>query len=63
MKLRSAWQSVRQVASDLFEDDPFQLAAALSYFTLLSLAPLVLIAVATSGLIFGREAVEGQVIE
>ena len=38
-----------------------ELAAALSYYTLLSLAPLVLITVSFAGLVFERAAVEGRV--
>jgi membrane protein len=37
-------------------------AAALSYYTLLSLAPLVLLAVAVAGLVFERPAVEGRIV-
>jgi len=36
------------------------LAAALAYYALFSLAPLVLIAAAVGGLVFGRQAAEGQ---
>jgi membrane protein len=39
-----------------------ELAAALSYYTLLSLAPLVLMAVAVAGLIFDRAYVEGKIV-
>jgi membrane protein len=39
-----------------------ELAAALSYYTLLSLAPLVLMTVSFAGLVFERAAVEGQVV-
>lgn len=41
----------------------FQLSAALSYYTLLSLAPIVLVTVAITGLVFGREAVQGRIVE
>jgi membrane protein len=44
-------------------DHPFQLAAALSYYTVLSLAPLALVSVAMAGLIFGRDAVEGHLVQ
>jgi membrane protein len=42
------------------EDKASALAAALAYYALFSLAPLVLIAVAVAGLIFGQQAAEGQ---
>jgi membrane protein len=38
-------------------------AAALSYFTVFSLAPLLLIVIAVAGLIFGRDAVAQQVVQ
>jgi membrane protein len=42
------------------EDKASALAAALAYYSLFSLAPLVLIAVAVAGLVFGEQAAEGQ---
>ena len=39
-----------------------ELAAALSYSTMLSLAPIVLVTVAVAGLVFGRAAVEGRIV-
>lgn len=37
--------------------------AALSYYTVLSLAPLLVIAVSIAGIVFGRQAVQGQIVE
>jgi membrane protein len=42
------------------EDKASALAAALAYYSLFSLAPLVLIAVAVAGLVFGHQAAQGQ---
>ena len=39
------------------------MGAALSYYSVFSIGPLILIAVAVAGLVFGREAVQGQVTE
>src|SRR5512139_1017438 len=45
------------------EKNPSRLAAALAYYTLFSLAPMLVIAIAVAGLIFGqREAVQDQVL-
>ncbi len=38
------------------------MGAALSYYTLFSLAPLLLIAIALAGLVFGEEAARGEVV-
>jgi membrane protein len=42
------------------EDKASALAAALAYYSLFSLAPLVLIAVAVAGFVFGQQAAQGQ---
>ena len=44
------------------EDEPFSLAAALSYYTLFSLAPLLVIAISVAGFAFERDAAQNQVV-
>jgi membrane protein len=44
------------------EDEASRLGAALSFYTMLSLAPLLVIVVAIAGFIFGREAAQGQLM-
>ena len=53
---------LRQLAREYWAHRPMELAAALSYYTLLSLAPLVLMTVAVAGLIFDRATVEGKIV-
>ena len=38
------------------------MGAALAYYTIFSLAPLLLLAIAVAGLVFGEEAARGQVV-
>src|SRR5688572_441056 len=57
-QLATVWEAIRTFD----QDHPWQLAAALSYYTVLSLAPLVLVSVSIAGLIFGRDAVEGHLV-
>ena len=51
-----------EVLSAYWAARPMEQAAALSYYTLLSLAPLVLLTVAVAGLVFERSAVEGRIV-
>ncbi len=51
---------LRDAGNDFIEDDALQHCAALAYYAIFSLAPLVLIAVSVAGLFFGEEAVRGQ---
>jgi len=53
--------TLRDVVREYWSHRPMELAAALSYYTLLSLAPLVLIAVAVAGVIFERATVEKRI--
>ena len=62
MQLRTVWPILTETFRQWSEDKPFQLAAALAYYTLFSLAPLLLIAVTIAGLAFGREATEQQIM-
>ncbi len=38
------------------------MGAAISYYTVFSLAPLLVIVIAVAGAVFGREAVQGQIV-
>ncbi|HET7394129.1 MAG TPA: YihY/virulence factor BrkB family protein [Candidatus Binatia bacterium] len=57
------WEFLKKTISGWIEDEPFALAAALSYYTLFSLAPLLTIAIAIAGFFFGAEAAQNQVVE
>ena len=63
MQRKSIWQFVKTTINEWVEAEPFQLAAALSYYTLFSLAPLLLIAIGVAGFVFGREAAQNQIVE
>jgi membrane protein len=48
---------------DWMEDKALRLSAAVAYYSIFSLAPLLVIAIAVAGLVFGQEAVRGQLGE
>ena len=62
MPLRTFWSLLTETFRQWSTDKPFQLAAALAYYTLFSLAPLLLIAITIAGFVFGREATEQQIV-
>ena len=62
MKPKSLWKLLKTIFIKWMEDDPFQSAAALSYYTLFSLAPLLIISIAVAGFVFGREAAQNQIV-
>ena len=54
--------ALKELAREYWSHRPMELAAALSYYTLLSLAPLVLMAVAVGALVFDRATVESRIV-
>ncbi|MBS1735723.1 MAG: YihY/virulence factor BrkB family protein [Bacteroidetes bacterium] len=52
---------VKQVFAEFSADNIFKYSASLAYYTVFSVAPLLVIIISLSGFLFGREAIEGQV--
>lgn len=61
MHLKDTWATVKETISDWSDDNASRLAAALAYYSLLSLAPLLVIAIAVTGFFVGPEAARGEV--
>jgi membrane protein len=55
------WPLLRQAGMQWINHKDARLGAALAYYSVFSLGPLLLIAVAVAGLLFGQEAVRGEV--
>lgn len=62
VNLKWLWLLTRDAFFQWVDVNPFQMGAALAYFTLFSMAPVLLIAIAVAGLVFGREASQNQII-
>jgi len=61
-RVAQIWALARDAASAWIEDGAASMGAALAYYTLFSLAPLLLISMSLAGLLFGEEAARGEVI-
>jgi len=62
MKVNDIIDLVRTTVKEWSEDKAARLGAALAYYTIFSIGPLVLIMVAIAGAVFGQEAAQGQVV-
>lgn len=60
---RKSWRFIAEVFTAWSDDNCFRLSAALSYYTLFSIAPLIVILIATAGYFFGEQAVSGVIFE
>ena len=60
--LRALWDLFKTTFEEWWNDNVFRLAAALAFYTIFSLAPVLLIATALSGLVFGQDAATEQIV-
>lgn len=58
-KAKSNFGLLKQAATDWVEDNALRLSAALSYYSIFSIAPLLVIAIAIAGRVLGPEAAQG----
>jgi membrane protein len=63
VRFGSLWPVVKDAGLQWVAHKDARMGAALSYYSVFSIGPLILIAVAIAGLVFGREAVQGQVTD
>ena len=61
-KFKFIWEFLWDVFNKFIDDKCPKLGAALSFYTIFSLAPLLIIAISVAGLIFGESAARGQIV-
>jgi membrane protein len=65
MKIKPIFKSIGKLFSESFngflDDNALKLSAALSYYTIFSLPPLLIIIISLSGVFFGADAVRGHI--
>ena len=61
VSFETLWQLAKETATEWMNAKPFRLSAALAYYTLFSIAPLLVVALGIAGLAFGEDAARGQI--
>jgi len=61
--LSASWHLLRDTLSGFIDDEALSWGASIAYYTLFSISPVLLVAVAIAGLLFGREAAEGAIVD
>jgi membrane protein len=56
------WRLLQETAAEWQRDKASRLAAALSYYAIFSLAPLIIVVIAIAGSLFGEAAARGRII-
>src|ERR1035437_347715 len=60
-KPQKIWYLIKETFNGFVEDNGIKLSAALSYYTIFSLPPLLLIIISISGIVFGADAARGEI--
>src|SRR5215210_1243605 len=60
--LSETWSLLRIASVGWWNDRAMSLGAAIAFYTVFSLAPMLLAAIAVAGLVFGREAAQGAIV-
>jgi membrane protein len=61
MNLKAIWGLFQETFDEWSNDKASRLAAALAYYTIFSIAPLLIIVIAIAGAVFGEEAARGAI--
>jgi len=59
---KQVWVLIRKSVGAWVDDYAPSMGAALAYYTLFAIAPLLIIAIAVAGLVFGQEAARGEIV-
>lgn len=60
-RLKSGGEILRQASEKWIEDDAMSSGAAIAFYTIFSLGPVMLIVLAVAGMVFGEKAAEGAI--
>ncbi|NSL89063.1 YihY/virulence factor BrkB family protein [Chitinophaga solisilvae] len=60
-KVKMYWEVLKQSGSDFIDDKVLKLSAALAYYTIFSVAPMLIIIIFLCDLFLGKEAIEGNI--
>lgn len=58
--IKKYWHVLKEAVNAFLEDNCIKLSASLSYYTIFSIGPLLIIIISLSTLFYGREAVQGR---
>ena len=62
-KIIALYHFIKQVIVEFMDDNIMKYSASLAYYTVFSLAPMLIIIIAICGQLFGKEAVQGQMYD
>ena len=62
LKLKNFWVVIKAAGASWVDDYAQSMGAALAFYTMFSIAPLLLIVISIAGLVFGVQAARGEIV-
>ena len=63
LTIKTIFKLLKEAFQEWQQDKVSRLAAALAYYTVFSITPLLVIAIAIAGAVFGQEAAKGEIVD
>jgi membrane protein len=63
LKLKNFWVVIKAAGASWLDDYAQSMGAALAFYTMFSIAPLLLIVISIAGLVFGVQAARGEIVD
>ena len=60
--LKLAWSLLKETVNGYIEDDALSRGAAIAYYTVFAIAPVLVIVISIAGLVYGEEAARGAIV-
>ena len=60
-KIITVYQYLKQVFTEFIEDNILKYSASLAYYTVFSLAPVLIVIISICGVLFGKDAIQGHI--
>ncbi|HTE24564.1 YihY/virulence factor BrkB family protein [Flavitalea sp.] len=63
VQIKKFWNVLKKAGASFIEDNGMKLSASLSYYTVFSLCPILIIIMSLAGIVFGKDAVQGRIYD
>lgn len=59
--IKNFWETLKRSGSEFLQDNGLKLSSSLSYYTIFSIGPLLILIISLAGIFWGRDAVQGKI--
>src|SRR6266700_2497490 len=59
--IKNVLRIFKRAASEFIDDNAIKLSASLSYYTIFSIGPMIIVIISFAGIFFGQDAIQGKI--